>query len=683
MKINDLGDNILEGALSDLYGQWKQSKAQNNATKQAQQNYSKALDDFANELQTKEEKDEFQQLRDIYNAKPNALAVRQLHNFILDKQSYMDTAAKQKAALAAQGTANAYNTMVGPQPTAPKASTVQPTAKLNSEVKVLSTDPAILQYDNRRYFIDNGKWVTDSKRGVLQAPTSISRFLTQQLEIAKGDADIPEPEPAMPAVFRRKIRTPATPATAPAAATATPAVFRSKRLKQPAAPKPKYKPNPAGGAPIRIGENKNLSDLLWNKMTQKRSPFRWQLVEGKEGKNLHLEHLEDLVFNEGYLGAKRALNYCENLRQMLNTGQGDKAKITVKWDGAPAIICGIDPADSKFFVGTKSVFSKNDPKICKTEKDIKKFYGEQAGLASKLSAALKYLRKLGIGNVLQGDLMFTPGDVQNVKIGNEDYLAFQPNTITYAVKVNSELGQRIANAKIGIIFHTAYSGVSLLEMQASFGAEVAGLNQSKDVWFDDATYKDYTGIASLTPEENARISRTLGQSALTLKKINPKKFDIILGNPEFANYIKPFINSMVKSGEQIGDPVGFLNQFLAFYKGKQEAEISKLKGGVESAAAKQRIEKIKKNEEFIEDNSNTLLGILAIYKRIIELKLMILGKLQRIESIGTFIKTNTGYKVTTPEGFVAIGHDGGAVKLVDRLEFSRQNFTATKNWSKD
>ncbi len=413
----------------------------------------------------------------------------------------------------------------------------------------------------------------------------------------------------------------------------------------------------------------------------KQTAPRWQLLESKEGKNLHLEHLEDLVFNEGYLGAKRALNYLESIRQMLAKGKGEATKITVKWDGAPAIICGTDPADGKFFVGTKSVFSA-DSKACKSQKDIDKFYGESAGLAAKLSIALKCLARLGIGGVLQGDLMFTPGDVNSTVINGEEVYTFTPNTITYAVPVDSTLGKKLKNAKIGIIFHTSYDGASLADMKATFGATVAGLNPSNDVWFDDATYKDYTGIASLTKLENDEIGRTLGQANLTLRKINANKFDVILGNPEFAGYIKPFINNMVRGGEQVGEPITFLNQFLTFYKSKQEAEIAKLKGGPESTAAKQRIAKIEKNEQFIADNSNTLLGILAIYKRIIELKIMILNKLQRIESIGTFIKTDDGYKVTAPEGFVAIGHDGSAVKLVDRLEFSKTNFAATKTWKK-
>lgn len=409
----------------------------------------------------------------------------------------------------------------------------------------------------------------------------------------------------------------------------------------------------------------------------------WMLCEAAEGKNVHLEHIEDLIFNEGYLGAQRALNYLEGLRGMFAQGEGNSIKVTVKWDGAPAVICGTDPADGKFFVGTKSVFAKTEPKLCKSAADIKKFYGDQGGLADKLIVALKYLPSLNIGGVLQGDLMFTPGDVQIASIDGQEVYVFTPNTITYAVPVNSALGKRIAAAKIGIIFHTAYSGSDVASMTASFGASVAGLSPSKSVWYDDATYKDYTGIASLTPQEDALISATIGQAAVTLKKVDQKAFNTILGNPEFSTYIKPFINNMIKGGVQVGEPSEFLTKFLAFYKGKQEAEIAKLKGGPESKAAQGRIKKIEDNERFIENNSNTLLGILALYKRVIEGKLLILTKMQKIESIGTFINTENGYKVTAPEGFVAIGHDGGAVKLVDRLEFSKQNFAAVKNWKKN
>lgn len=389
-----------------------------------------------------------------------------------------------------------------------------------------------------------------------------------------------------------------------------------------------------------------------------------------ESKNTHLEHLEDLVFNAGYAGAVSALDYIESLRGMLAEGTGTTTKLTVKWDGSPAIICGIDPKDGKFFVGTKSVFAKAEPKVCKTSRDIEKFYGEQPELVEILASALQHLKKLGIGGVIQGDLLFKEGRVETADINGERCLTFTPNTITYAVPVDSQLGQQIARAKIGIIFHTSYEGTSLADMKAGFLVNIQGLRKSADVWFDDATYKDYTGIASLTPTEDRKIQALMNSTYQTIEKIGQQRFDIILANKEFARNIKPFINKMVRAGTQITDPTAFLKDFMSHYNEVMTKDIDV----VTSRAAQNRLAKIKEKEQWVADNANNLLGILATYKRIVEMKALLLRKLQQVEGIGTFQKTNDGYKVTTPEGFVAIGHDGGAVKLVDRLEFSRTNF---------
>ena len=389
-----------------------------------------------------------------------------------------------------------------------------------------------------------------------------------------------------------------------------------------------------------------------------------------ESKNTHLEHLEDLVFNLGYAGAISALDYVESLRGMLAEGTGTTTKLTVKWDGSPAIICGIDPADGKFFVGTKSVFAKAEPKVCKTSRDIEKFYGDQPELVEILASALQHLKKLGIGGVTQGDLLFKEGGVETADINGERCLTFTPNTITYAVPADSQLGQQIARAKIGIIFHTSYEGTSLADMKAGFLVNIQGLRKSADVWFDDATYKDYTGIASLTPTEDRKIQALMNSTYQTMEKIGQQRFDIILANKEFARNIKPFINKMVRAGTQITDPTAFLKDFMSHYNEVMTKDIDVITG----RAAQNRLAKIKEKEQWAADNANNLLGILATYKRIVEMKALLLRKLQQVEGIGTFQKTNDGYKVTTPEGFVAIGHDGGAVKLVDRLEFSRTNF---------
>ena len=407
---------------------------------------------------------------------------------------------------------------------------------------------------------------------------------------------------------------------------------------------------------------------------QNKSPS-WQLVEatGIKTPSIHIEHLEDLIFNSGYVGAQAALNYVESLRAMLAEGTGTTTQLTVKWDGAPAIICGIDPSDSKFFIGTKSVFAKGEPKRCKNAADIDKWYSAQPELATKLLSALQHLPKLGIGGVIQGDLMFTEGDVSTVSINDEDCYVFTPNTITYAVPVDSNLGKRIAKASLGIIFHTSYEGTSLETMKANYGVNVGSLHQTSAVWFDDATYKDYTGIASLTPSENASIQKQIASATATMEKIGQARFDIILNNKDFARSIKPFINQMVRQGEQVGEPIQFLQKFVNYYNDELMKGIEDLTGGIAGRAAQARLVKIKEKEQWVADNANNLLVILATYKRVIELKHALMRKLQQVDSIGTFQKTNDGYKVTAPEGFVAIGHDGGAIKLVDRLEFTRTN----------
>ena len=226
----------------------------------------------------------------------------------------------------------------------------------------------------------------------------------------------------------------------------------------------------------------------------------WFLVEGKEGQATHLEHLEDEIFNKGYWGALEAFNYINSVRAMLDVGEGEPSTVTVKWDGAPALHCGIDPVDSKFFVGTKSVFAKTEPKLCKTPGDIKKWYGDD-DLAQKLLLCLKYLPKLNISGVIKGDLLFVEGSLQEVEIDNTRMLSCTPNTITYATPVNSDLASRWRKAKVGIVFHTVYdwdppnkeettagakSFANVQDMKAKFGFRSAGLTPTSDVWFDDA-----------------------------------------------------------------------------------------------------------------------------------------------------------------------------------------------------
>ena len=390
-----------------------------------------------------------------------------------------------------------------------------------------------------------------------------------------------------------------------------------------------------------------------------------------EAKNPHMTHLEDLVLDDGYAGAVAALQYAGSVRTMLAKGEGDKGQVTVKWDGSPAIFCGIDPADGKFFVGTKSALAKGTPKMIKSPSDVEKFYGDVPDLADKLLSSFKYLRTLGIKNVLQGDLMFGEGSVQQENIDGGDYLTFTPNTITYAVPVGTELTNKIQKAKIGIVFHTAYDGGDDIHSATkSFDVDVNSLKTNPAVWFDDATYKDYTGVASLTAKEDAYLKQEIIAAKKRLTELGKDKLNTIVSNPEFKKTIQPFINANVRAGQSIDNPAEFTKKFLAFYSERTLQGVEDLKPNFQA----KRHEKIAAKGDFLTQNKNSVYQFIDLYNHLNRIKLLLVNKLNTIEGLKTFVKSGDGYDVTNPEGFVAIGHDGGAVKLVNRLEFSQQNF---------
>jgi hypothetical protein len=407
----------------------------------------------------------------------------------------------------------------------------------------------------------------------------------------------------------------------------------------------------------------------------------WYLIEGKEGKNLHMTHVEDLILDNGYDGAVRAIQYIDGVRDMLAQG-GGKQEVTVKWDGAPAVFAGTDPEDGKFFVGSKSVFAKASKKV-KSKKDLDEYY---AGLPLYpiLGYALQYLSKLGIkGKVLQGDLLFTPErPVQEAEIDGESWITFKPQLLTYAVKKDSDLGKRIQQAKLGIVFHTTYTGDTVADMQAEFGADISGLNKTSDVWVEDPYYKDYTGVATLTDAENAQITQDVAKMKGALGAIDKADFDKFRTDQDLGPMLNIFVNNRVRGGTHVGDAKAFLTDFLKFYKERIDKEVAKLKGGAGSAAYDNRMNKLKATNEFVKDNMGTLLAVFTLYDAVNQAKLLLISKLNKIDSIGTFLKTDDGYQVTNPEGYVAIGHEGGAVKFNDRLEFNRNNFLIPKDWGK-
>lgn len=396
--------------------------------------------------------------------------------------------------------------------------------------------------------------------------------------------------------------------------------------------------------------------------------FKQHLAESIlfEAKNVHLQHAEDAILNTGLDGARHALDAIESVAGMLMGTTHKHYNVTTKWDGSPAIFAGINPESGKFFVGTKGVFSKGNPKIIEKPSDIRKHYGDKPQLSKLLKAALEHLPKINIKGVLQGDMMFGPGDIKDQTIHGERYLTFMPNTILYAVPVDSKLAERIKTAKMGIIFHTSYSGDSFQNLKSSYNVSAKDLNQHQDVWFDDATYMDESGTATLTAEETQDIRDHVINANKMLKTISSQEMDNLLANKTFVGLIKMYINSRIRSGQHFGNIDEFVAGVEKFIHDRVEGEQTK---DATKLAKKQRITNL------IQKEHSTLLKVVAVQSHINDAKLALIKKLSAVNNIGTFLSTPDGFKVTSPEGFVAVDHlTNNAIKLVDRLEFSQANF---------
>ena len=399
--------------------------------------------------------------------------------------------------------------------------------------------------------------------------------------------------------------------------------------------------------------------------------------------NVHLEHIEDEIFNSGIDGGRASINFIRSLRDMLVSGSKRSVNVTVKWDGAPAIFCGNDPETGKFFVAKKSLFNKT-PKFYTSIAEIDADLDGQ--LADKFKACYNNLKDIGIKDILQGDLMFTKGDLEKQDINGESYETFQPNTIMYAVPSTSKLASTMRAAQVGIVFHTTYTGDSLMDLKATFGANISSLKKTSKVWMDDAEYNDVSGTATFTQKDSAEITRLMSRTGKVFQKIKApqlKKFLDMQNKIDAGLTYKTYHNSKVREG------TNFLrlnykkhaDEYLKFVEDKMDIQIGKLK----SDSAKKTKQK-NKNILLTEVRKNLLLlKTLVEFQALINYaKIKILTKVNKASQMtAMFVKKGNGFDVVAPEGFVAIDNNlGGAVKLVDRMEFSLNNFTVQKDWDK-
>ena len=395
-----------------------------------------------------------------------------------------------------------------------------------------------------------------------------------------------------------------------------------------------------------------------------------------EQKNTHMTHIEDKVLYGGVKGTREAINALRELRDML-AGES-KSKLSVKWDGAPAIFAGQDPSDGNFFVAKKGIFAKN-PKIYKSASEID---AEMSGdLADKMKAALRYLPDLGIKGVIQGDFLFSKEDVKNEVIDGQKYTTFHPNTIIYAVPY--EQAESVRKAQIGIVWHTTYKGSDFESMKASYGVDVSKFKTSKNVYSADAMLRDVGG-ATMNKKETAEVTKHLSTAGKLFNSIAGSTLRELEKNQELAQLIEQYNNTFVREGQVIPNSNTHVMGLIKWIDNKFVKEMEKRKSEKGRMVQQAKLDEIMKF--FSTRNKKSLVNMFDLQKNIVLAKLKLINKLNSIANYDAFVQTKKGYKVRTgAEGFVAIDKLGGdAVKLVDRLEFSYNNFSPDilKGWDK-
>ena len=388
----------------------------------------------------------------------------------------------------------------------------------------------------------------------------------------------------------------------------------------------------------------------------------------------HLEHLEDEMLNYGTDGCMAAVSFLKELRKMLGH-QENTGFMQTKWDGAPSVICGTDPELGFFFVGTKSVFNKTEPKICYSEEDVDEYYS--GDLAEKLKFSHRYFSQLGINGVVQGDLLFT-SDLKTETVNGERLYTFRPNTITYGIPVDHPIGKAAKLAKIGVVFHTHYTGNVLAEMQARAGADVSGSQDALVIKND--TPMDRVGFSQ---QELQRFDNHVQKIERMCRIAGPFLDDLVsnMGNKgdakfHISTFIKQFFNSEVKAGVQITNVDETINALVNFYDEKMQKELAKIKT---VANRTKKCALVYESENYLLNNVYKFKTMIALYKELQSLKQMVIDKLDHLEEFRTFVQTENGYKVTTPEGYV-MHKDGSMIKFVNRFEFAFNNFTIQKQW---
>src|SRR5574344_1984793 len=428
---------------------------------------------------------------------------------------------------------------------------------------------------------------------------------------------------------------------------------------------------------VKFAAKNGVLDLEgYNMKENTKSTFQKLLNE-----DTHSLHMEDSIL-KGKAYISRMLGFYNQVFDTL-TGSIDKEKpgITVKIDGAPAITMYTKfPGLKGPGVSTKSIFNAT-PKVYTTDEDIEAD-DRSPELKAKLKAALKLAKAkiIPVGEIWQGDLLFTKGDIKNYTDDNgQKYIYFKPNTLVYALPVGSDGAKKALASDIGIVFHTRYKGSSVQTVKQSNDASTDELNGIPEWAFVlDARLPNLSGVQTLSDQEANDIEDSLYDlHSLCSEIVNDADYDLLVNNTDFINfYVMTLQNNKVDKSELI-DPETFVDELHKWVTGKMSKEykgLEKLK--TKAGRDKKRIsldDKSKDLHTIIETNEPLLHKIAEALYIATDVKNKFITKLNSVNKWVNKIETTFGMKDTNGEGFMVSDVDGNFVKLVDRSAFSYFN----------
>ena len=395
----------------------------------------------------------------------------------------------------------------------------------------------------------------------------------------------------------------------------------------------------------------------------------------------HLEHLEDEMLNYGTEGCHASVRFMQELLKMLGKKKSG-GFLQTKCDGAPSIVCGEDPETGFFFVANKSAFNTGTPKLAFNETDVDNLYGT-GDLGVKLKVALKEFSKLGIKGMIQGDLMYTSSNRVLKDIDGVRYVTFKSNTLTYAIPANHELAKKCLETNIGVVFHTHYTGDTIEESRAH-PKHNQNFKDNPNCWIinndtpflDSAVSSDKLSAFARNTQVIERMCQVCGPFLNNLVSNMSDRGD---QKYHVASYIKQFFNDEVRNQRNISSPQTTHKALGEFYYKKMNDVVDKLKSD-KAKAAKRQI--MYDGLKYLETMRTQFNAMLALYKKMQENKQIVIDELDRVERLATFqqfVKTKKGYESTNHEGYV-LHMDVNMIKVVNRMEFSYNNFNVEKEW---